>query len=180
MRAVVKTICLAWLSSLVLAAPVAVAEWRAQLQNGGQVSVDPSSNHATVTRDGVTTQLWDGVHRLQDGSVITVRSGQVVPNEAILDARHQPPAPVTDQAEVWVGQVILGESPCERLVHQVCGTDQQCSQEPSCSPARQLLGMEQQERADSGTPGRMTYSSGQCMEAAKDKQFFRTCQPSHQ
>jgi hypothetical protein len=176
MRATVKTISFA-LACLVAAAPAVHAEWKAQLERGGQVRVDPESNRVTVTRDGVTTPLWDGVHRLQDGTVITVHSGQVVPNEAILRARQQPPAPVTDQAQAWVGYLIQGESPCERLVRQVCGPEQQCKQAPGCDPASQLLDMERQERADSKTPGRMTYSSGQCMEAAKDKQFFRMCAP---
>lgn len=178
MRAMVKTIRLVVLSSLVLAVTAVSAQWKAQLDSGGQVSVDPQSNRATVTRGGVTTPLWDGVHRLQDGSVITVKSGQVVPNEAILRAREQPvKPPVTDQAQTWVGQVIQGESPCERLVRQVCGDTQQCGQAPGCNPARQLLAMEREERSKSRAPDTMTYSSGQCMEAAKDLQLFRPCAP---
>jgi hypothetical protein len=177
MQAMVKTVFLVLLSGLVLTAPAVSAAWKGQLDRGGQVRVDPDSNRVTVTRDGVTTPLWDGVHRLQDGTVITVRSGQVVPNEAILRARDKPPAPLTDQAEAWVGYRIEGESPCERLVRQVCGADEACAKAPACDPARQLLDMEQQERAANHTPDTMTYSSGQCMEAAKDKQFFRVCTP---
>jgi hypothetical protein len=173
----VKTIRLVILASLVLAALPVYAEWKARLDSGGQVAVDPESNRATVTRDGVTTPLWDGVHRLEDGSVITVRSGQVVPNEAILRARDQPKPPVTDQAQAWVGQVIQGESPCERLVRQVCGERQQCGQASGCNPARQLLEMERDERAKAWSPDTMTYSSGQCMEAAKDQQLFAHCAP---
>ena len=96
------------------------AQWTSQLEAGGTVSVDPTTNRATVTRDGVSTPLWDGVHRLQDGSAVTVRSGQVVPNEAILRARKPQPPP-TDQAESWVGIPIVGASPCEQLVQRVCG-----------------------------------------------------------
>jgi hypothetical protein len=177
MQALVKTIRLAVLASLVLTATAVHAEWKAKLYGGGQVAVDPDSNRATVTRDGVTTPLWDGVHRLQDGSVITVRSGQVVPNEAILRAREQPKPPVTDQAQAWEGQVIQGESPCERLVQQVCGDNQQCGQTSGCNLARQLLEMERDERARAWSHDTMTYSSGQCMEAAKDPQLFAHCAP---
>jgi len=177
MRAMVKTMYLVVISSLVLAVPPVFAQWKAQLDSGGQVSVDPTSNRVTVTRDGVTTPLWDGVHRLQDGTAITVKSGQVVPNAAILRAREQRPPPVTDQAQVWVGQLIQGDSPCERLMRRVCGGDQQCDQSPACAPARQLLEMERQERSASRAPDTMTYSSGQCMEAAKDMDFFRACAP---
>lgn len=173
MRAWVKSVCPALL--LALAMP-AVAAWNAQLQNGGQVRVDPETNRATVTRDGVTTPLWDGVHRLEDGSVITVRSGQVVPNEAILRARKPPPPP-TDKAQTWVGRVIDGESPCERLVREVCGARGQCDTGQACDAARQLLDMEHRERAGSERPDLTTYSSGQCIEAGRDRQFFQVCRP---
>ncbi len=170
-------LCFGLLLGAFLCVPLAFAEWTSQLEAGGKVRVDPTTNRATVTRHGVSTPLWDGVHQLQDGSVITVHNGQVVPNEDILRAREQPPAPVTDQAQVWVGTPIIGLSPCERLVRRVCGEAQQCSQAPACGPAQQLLDMERDERAKSHNPGSMTYSSGQCQEAAKDTEFFRQCTP---
>jgi hypothetical protein len=176
MGAMPVKVCFGLLLAACLCAPAAFAEWTSELQAGGKVSVDPNTNRATVTRHGVSTPLWDGVHRLQDGSVITVRSGQVVPNEEILRARKPQPA-VTDEAQAWVGTPIVGLSPCEKLVRRVCGETQQCSQAPACDPAQQLLTMERQERANSNNPGAMTYSSGQCQEAAKDKEFFRQCAP---
>lgn len=156
-------------------APV-FSQWTGRLERGGAVVVDPATNRATVTRDGVSTPLWDGVHRLEDGTVLTVRSGQVVPNEAILRARRPQPA-VTDQAVGWVGTPIIGNSPCERLVERVCGANQRCNTAPACAPARQLLEMEREERTTSELPGRMSYSSGQCQEAARDTGFFRECPP---
>lgn len=171
-----KTYALAGLLSvLVVGAQPLSADWQAQLEQGGQVSVDPRSNRVTVTRDGVTTPLWDGVHRLRDGSVIRVRAGQIVPNEAILRAREQPPAPVSDPAQAWVGQPIQGSSPCERLVERVCGPRGRCADSPACDPAHQLLDRERAERADSDAPGTMTYTSGQCLQADRDTGFFRTC-----
>lgn len=154
-----------------LASP-ALAEWSSQLEGGGEVRVDPDTNRATITRHGVTTPAWDGVHRLQDGSALTIRSGQAVPNEGILRAR-QPPPPVTDQASAWVGTPIVGLSPCEQLVQRVCGENQGCAGTPACKPSQQLLAMEREERA--GSPDNMTYGSGQCMEALKDKEFFSEC-----
>jgi hypothetical protein len=155
---------------------VASAEWSSELESGGTVHVDPTTNRATVTRDGVSTQLWDGVHRLEDGSSVTVRSGQVVPNEAILRAR-EPQPPVTDQAETWVGIPISGSSPCEQLVRRVCGENNQCGDAAGCEPAQQLLEMERTERANSDDPRAMSYSSGQCKEAEKDRDYFRLCPP---
>jgi hypothetical protein len=177
MGAMPGKLCFALLLSGFLYIPGALSEWTSQLEAGGKVSVDPTTNRATVTRQGVSTPLWDGVHRLQDGSVITVRSGQVVPNEEILRAREPAPEAVTDEAQAWVGTPFVGLSPCEKLVRRVCGDVQQCSQAPACDPAQQLLDMERQERANSRNPGSMTYSSGQCQEAARDTEFFRQCTP---
>ena len=55
--------------------------WQGQLKDGGQVQMDPQTRRPVVTTpQGVTTQLWDGVHRMQDGSTVTVRSGVAVPS----------------------------------------------------------------------------------------------------
>ncbi len=154
------------------------AEWSNRLKGGGQVKVDPRTNRITVQRNGVETQLWDGVHRLEDGSSITVRSGQVVPNPEILRSRTQPDMPEDTEgpgAEMWIGAPIVGHSPCEKLVRRVCGESQECGQQEGCGVALQLLQMEQQERAAEATSNRMTYSSGQCQEADRDRQFFPSC-----
>ena len=66
------------------------------LQHGGVVTVDPDTNRATVTQRGVTTPLWDGTHRLEDGSVLIINRGVTVPNRAILDSRQLPPAEAED------------------------------------------------------------------------------------
>jgi len=161
------------LLTFLLSLAPALAQWTSRLENGGDIVVDPSTNRATVTRNGVTTPLWDGVHRLEDGTVLTVRSGQVVPNEGILRARKPQPT-VTDQAAIWVGTPIIGVAPCEQLVERVCGVNKRCNDAPACAPARQLLEMEREERSKSDHPGNMTYSSGQCKEAAKDE-FFSEC-----
>jgi hypothetical protein len=75
-----------------------------------------------------------------------------------------------------MGTPIAGSSPCEQLVQRVCGADRACEQAPACEPARQLLSMENEERA-AGSPDNMTYSSGQCMEALKDRDYFTECRP---
>ena len=171
----------AWFLILALAsAPVTLqaAEWSNNLKGGGKVTVDPRTNRITVQKNGVQTQLWDGVHRLEDGSSITVRSGQVVPNQEILRARRQPDMPEEAEgpgAEVWIGAPIVGDSPCEKLARRVCGADRQCADRDGCTLAGQLLQMEQQERAAEATPNRMTYSSGQCQEADRDRHLFASC-----
>jgi len=151
------------------------AGWAAPLVGGGEVRVDPRTNRATVLRGGVETQLWDGAHRLQDGSTLIIRSGQAVPNAAILESRQLPDQPEKSRAEEWIGVAIVGYSPCERLARRVCGVGQECGSAKACDLVRQLLGMEQRERNANDSPNYMTYTSGQCKEADQDRAFFVSC-----
>jgi hypothetical protein len=153
--------------------PVQAADWSSRLPDGSTVTVDPDSNRATVSRDGVTTPLWNGVYRMQDGTSLIVNHGIAVPTESIIESRRLPP-PETGE---WEGVNIVGYSPCEKLVRQVCGQQDQCASAEACDPARQLLEMEQQERNDSSNRNLMTYTSGQCMNAMKDREYFGICQP---
>jgi len=160
---------------LLFAVTLQAAGWSAPLVGGGEVRVDPRTNRATILRGGVETQLWDGTHRLQDGSTLIIRSGQAVPNADILGSRRLPDQPERPTAEQWIGVPIAGYSPCERLVRRVCGLAQECSSTEACDPARQLLEMEQQERMANDSPNYMTHASGQCQEANQDKAFFVSC-----
>jgi hypothetical protein len=153
--------------------PAAAESWSGTLSGGGQVLIDPRTNRPTVTIDGEETQLWDGVHRLDDGRELTVESGRVVPNQEILESRRPLP-PSTPLPEAAGGAPILGRSPCEVLVGQVCGADGACAAAEACGPARQLLEMEREEQREAGTPGRTTYTSEKCLEAQRDD-FFAPC-----
>jgi hypothetical protein len=131
--------------------------------------VDLGSNRATVTSpEGVTTPLWDGVHRLQDGSTVTVRSGLVVPNQAMLEVRAGVPQPFVTE----------GASACLRLVRKTCGLHDECADQASCSPARQLLDIEREEEKERATYGSLqTFSRTliQCQEGLADEGFFVPC-----
>jgi hypothetical protein len=138
---------------------IAADPWTARLEQGGEARVNPSTNRPTVVNEGEEFQLWDSVRRLQDGRELTVESGRVVPNPGILQARE--PGPAVPEAgsgrEVGVGRAITGESPCARLVGQVCGPDSSCSDSAACGPARQLLAMERDEQQKVGTPNLTTF-----------------------
>ena len=150
---------------------VSAADWSSQLKGGGTISVDPDTNRATVTRGGVTTQIWDGAHRLEDGSILITNHGVAIPNESILESRQMKPP----ETEEWEGVRIVGTSPCERLVRRVCGDKGQCDDAEACNPSRQLLDMETGERNASNNRGLMTYTSGQCLKALKERGFFASC-----
>lgn len=157
-----------------LAIPVMAVDWTSGLQGGGVVTVDPDTQRASVTRDGVTSPLWDGVHRLQDGSVMIVNHGEVVPGEPVASPYYQLPA--SDETD-WEDALIAGYSPCEQLTHYVCGLHNECATAKACNPSRQLLAMEQEERAKEADSSRMTYTSGQCINAKKDVEYFSACRP---
>jgi hypothetical protein len=163
---------------LSLCLPLATAQgadpWTARLEGGGTVRVDPQTNRPVLIEKGIETQLWDGVHRLEDGSELTVRAGRVIPNEEILRSR-EPTAEAPEAGGPQAGAPLEGPSPCERLVRRVCGEQGQCRDARGCDPARQLLDMERQEQAAAGEPRRETFTSGKCREALGDLDFFAPC-----
>ena len=147
------------------------ADWSSDLQAGGTVTVDPDTRRATITRDGVTSPLWNGVHRLQDGSAMIVNDGVVVTGAAV-DTPHQLPPP---EPSDWEGMPIAGYSPCEQLAHRVCGLKNECATAESCKLGQQLLTMERGERSKAEDSSRMTFTSGQCVKARHDNVYFAQC-----
>ena len=148
---------------LLIAIPCQAAEmsWHGTLQDGSQIAIDPITNKVTRGWQGETSQLWDGVHQLDNGAVIIVRNGIVVKDQAILNIQQEQETKQLEEA-------------CVLLVRKVCGPRDECAGHPACDPARQLLTLEQEEVRDSWsnvTPE----SSKQCMEAMHDETFFKVC-----
>lgn len=161
-----------WLAS---ACAVATNPWSAELQGGGEVWVDPRTNRPTVRIDGEERQLWDGIHKLEDGRELRVESGRVIPNKPILEAREPWPAPRVEPERLeGQGETLVGPSPCERLVEKVCGRTGACTDAEACDPARQLRAMERKEQQRAGAPNRTTFTSVKCQEALHDD-FFERC-----
>ena len=150
------------------------ADWSSNLQGGGTVTVDPDTRRATITRDGVSSPLWDGVHRLQDGSAMIINNGEVVTGLS-ADAPHQLPPP---EPADWEGMPIVGYSPCEQLTHRVCGLKNECASAEACNPVQQLLTMERGERSKAKDGSRMTFTSGQCVKSLHDESYFSRCRPT--
>ena len=104
---------------VLLSHTVLLADPNFRLQQGDVVTVDPETNRATVTRGGTTTPMWDGTHRMQDGSVLIINRGIAVPNMNTLEPDRLP----LPEAEEWEGAPIAGYSPCEKLARRVCKRD---------------------------------------------------------
>lgn len=163
-----------WLTTALISSfllPAQASEWSSTLLDGSTVTVDPDTNRATITREGVTTPLWNGVHRTQDGSAVIVNRGIATPNESIIESHRLPPP----KTEEWEDVNIVGYSPCEQLVRRVCGLNGECLDVEACDPAQQLLAMEDEERNKAENRNLMTFTSGQCLSAMKDREYFGIC-----
>lgn len=156
---------------LLLSLPlVALAQtWTGTLQGGGVVTVDPNTNKATLYTDKGSTQMWDGAHRLQDGSVIIIDNGIVTSGAG----SHQ--TPITPPVASEPGVSAPASSVCVELVIKVCGFNGECSDKPACSPARQLMQLERDEAWQSRSQG-PNKTSGQCREALQNEDYFARCE----
>lgn len=144
--------------------PVVGGSWTGTLNDGSVLKVDPDTHRATRFYEGGTAPLWDGVHRLQDGSVVIVRDGQAVPSESMIDAWRGEPG----------SEPTMRERYCEQLVRKVCGFNDECGQAQPCVLARQLLRIEREEqrRAPLGSgPYPQTPGTGDCLEALGNPAF---------
>lgn len=149
---------------ILIAEPAGASSWTGTLQDGSVLKVDPGSRRAMRFHNGGVVPLWDGTHRLEDGSVVIVRDGQAVPTESMMNS--------------WTGEP--GSEPsmrtryCDQLVRKACGFKGECSRSQPCVLARQLLGMEreQQRRAPIGAgPRPYTPSSSECQSALANPLF---------
>lgn len=159
--------------ALMVAGALHAQTWQGQLQDGSRVQVDPNTNRPVVSSPrGVATPLWDGVHRLQDGTTITVREGVMVPNREVIELRRGPPAATTRPFAA------SGAPSCTVLVRKVCGLNDQCADQKACAHARQLRGIgleEERELAASGVASGFMQTPAQCAEALRDEAFFLPC-----
>ena len=148
---------------------VCAQSWNAELDNGRVINVDPNTNRAVIQSGaGAGAPLWDGVHRLNDGSVITVRSGLMVPNEDVMSLRRgeEPQARVIP---------VLSRA-CDDLVVKTCGLTGECDGTEPCDLATQLRATQWQ------TAGRSTeetsWAASQCESSLADEQVFPACEPT--
>ncbi|MEJ1342523.1 MAG: hypothetical protein RPU14_10730 [Candidatus Sedimenticola sp. (ex Thyasira tokunagai)] len=139
------------------------------LNDGSSVTVDPTTGKAVRHTDGGSTPLWDGTHRLKDGSVVIIRDGIAISGADTKQTETMPANETTEKVETSPSMAV---SPCMKLMVKVCGFNGACSQSPACSPARQLVQLERED-AWRGSPGE---SFGQCTNALKQEDFFTPCE----
>lgn len=160
----------------VILSPVQAEAWNADLEGRGAVRIDPQTykpvyiqhSQALWQQGDSSTPLWDGVHKLDDGSTITVRAGVVVPNETMYQAWSSPPQ--------------TAESPsnaCENLMRLVCGANGGCSRDKPCELAKQLHHLQSGDAAaESGNDKKSACdlcAYDECQQALLDKITFPDC-----
>jgi len=145
--------------------------WIGSLRDGSVVRIDPSTHRAMRYTQNGASPLWDGVHRLHNGAVVIVKDGVVVTDRTVMESMAQTPEPpLTPQQPM-----------CLTLVKKVCGIGNECSNSPACSPARQLLSLENEEVRQLGArPGdtSLLETARQCQEALDNEAFFTPCAAS--
>ena len=154
--------------SLSLSLPSPAADWSGRLPDGSGVEIDAATHRAWRLEDGQRTPLWDGVHRLEDGSVVIVRDGVAVPNPAMLETWSEAP-PRAAERESGL---------CLELVQRVCGAGEgensACAGSEPCRLARELLKMSRESLPGEVEAQAESSVGTQCREALTNA-FFAPC-----
>lgn len=153
--------------ALQLGFPPALHGWTGTLSDGSELQVDPSTHRAMQVEGDRARPLWDGVHQLEDGSVVIIRGGTAVPTTEMLRAWEGGTATVDE----------LEGRPCEQLERRVCGHDNRCRATAACLSARSLLNSEReaQRRAPFASGARPATEYTKRCEAALTDAAFPPC-----
>ena len=140
------------------------------LEDGRAVTIDSATQQATID-DSANKPLWDGVHRLNDGSVMIIQDGVVISGGRQTPVTQDPlNAPLASKTEYQI-------SPCVQLSINTCGFNGQCKDSAACLTAKQLVNLELEEQVRHlNAVGDSTVD--QCRKLLNDKRYFADCQPS--
>lgn len=138
--------------------------WHGRVQGGPELMVDPDTRRAMGVIDGQRRPLWDGVHRLDDGSTVIIRDGIAVPTEPMYES----------WASGGKQEPIYARRFCNQLVRKTCGFDNACRSAAACLRARTLLSEEADEQRElkvDGSGHHQTAASSRCRDRLDDPGF---------
>ncbi len=144
-------------------APVMAADWQGTLPDGSRFEVDATTHRAWHREGSQVEPLWDGVHQLQDGSVVIVRHGTAVPTQRMLGTWMRSPEE----------ESLLATVACDDLLKQVCGADHRCATSQPCGLAHQLRDMAAGKFAQGMDADARIKTGDQCREALANPFFMR-------
>jgi hypothetical protein len=144
-------------------APVMAADWQGTLLDGSQVEVDSTTHRAWHREGNRVKPLWDGVHQLEDGSVVIVSHGTAVPTQQMLETWMHAPEEESR----------LVTSACDDLIERVCGRDHRCATSQACGLAHQLRDMAAGTFAKGMDADARINTGDQCREALANPFFVR-------
>lgn len=151
---------------LLIVLPVSAQNWSGKLHDGSQIEIDPESHRAIQSDGNGGQQLWDGVHRTDDGGVLIIKDGVVISRPD-----NTAPTLVEQNDERRSG----APSTCVELAVKVCGFYGECNSAESCPAARQLVKLEQDEAWQSR--GKSTQQTAQqCRTALENESYFTRCE----
>jgi hypothetical protein len=157
---------------------IAQTGWSGSLHDGREIVADPRSNKVVIGSGKAHGQpLWDGVHRLSDGSTVTIRAGVMVPNAS----SSSPSASANPQASLTVAPLPRPSNTaggpqtahCDQLVLKTCGMRQDCRSLESCRLATQLRQLRHQ--PVSASTDNRHWAEGQCLKALQDEAAYPPC-----
>jgi hypothetical protein len=159
------------------ASAIAQTGWSGSLHDGREIVADPRSNKVVIGSGQAQGQpLWDGVHRLSDGSTVTIRAGVMVPNaSSSASASENPQAAATADPAPRPSPPVGGPQTthCDQLVLKTCGMRQACRSLEPCRLATQLRQLRHQPASASADNRR--WAEGQCHEALQDESAYPPC-----
>lgn len=142
------------------------AAWSREGERGEAIAIDPATQRATITGpDGLRRPLWDGVHRLEDGRTLIIRSGVVVQDVDMSTSKHEP-LQIEEDAEAV--------SACVALMRRCCGVKGECEKAAACDLAKQLKRFEDEERQERPDIPPQTVLR-QCRDALSNPTTFPGC-----
>jgi hypothetical protein len=144
--------------------PALAESWHGELQGGGAITVDPETHRAVIDHGAGQRPLWDGVHRLDDGSTVITHDGIAIPTEQMYQAWSEATRP----------QPIFETRYCHQLVRKTCGFDNACNNAAACMRARSMLadeGREQRDQPLAAGSYPQTATSDLCRKALDDPAY---------
>lgn len=140
--------------------------WQSELTGGGTAQVDSRTHKAVINQAGNITPLWDGVHKMADGTTVIVNDGVAIPNASMYHTWSK-----TDNSK----DNVLKQSACVQLTRRVCGAKNSCTEHKACELAHQLQSLVKDDLVDNNAETLASSVPNECQKGLANKTAFPPC-----